>query len=49
MAAADKDNNITAGLITVKTFFAYWIKEIDTKRYGDDIPTLPLTNTVDIY
>ena len=25
------------------------IKEIDIKRYGDDIPILPLTNMADIY
>ena len=24
-------------------------KEIDIKRYGDDIPILPQTNTVEIY
>ena len=27
----------------------YWIEEIDIKRYGDDMPILPLTNMVDIY
>ena len=27
----------------------HWIKELDIKRYGDDIPILPLTNTVRIY
>ena len=27
----------------------HWIKEIDIKRCGDDIPILPLTNMVDIY
>ena len=27
----------------------HWIKELDIKRYGDDIPILPLTNTVKIY
>ena len=25
------------------------MKELDIKRYGDDIPILPLTNTVEIY
>ena len=35
--------------ITVNNFFTHWIKEIDIKRYGDDMPILPLTNTVDIY
>ena len=27
----------------------HWMKELDIKRYGDDIPILPLTNTVEIY
>ena len=35
--------------MTVNNFFAHWIKEIDIKRYGDEIPILPLTNTDDIY
>ena len=26
-----------------------WIKKTDIKRNGDDIPILPLTNTVNIY
>ena len=36
-------------IITVNNFFAYWIKELDIKRYVDDIPIVPLTNTVEIY
>ena len=46
---ADNDNDIAAGLITVNNFFAHWIKEIDIKRYCDDISILPLANMVDIY
>ena len=46
---ADNDNNITAGVIPVSNFFAHWINEIDIKKYGDDIPILLLTNTVEIY
>ena len=45
-------NNATdldATLMTVNNFFAHWIKEIDIKQYGDEIPILPLINTVDIY
>ena len=42
-------NNILATEITVNIFFAHWIKEIDIKRYGDELPVLPLTNTVEIY
>ena len=46
---ADNDNDITAGVIPVNNFFAHWINEIDIKKYGDDIPILLLTNTVEIY
>ena len=48
-SAVDNDNDITAGLIIVNHFFAHWIKEIDIKRYADDIPVLPLTNTINIH
>ena len=47
--AADNDNNIVACVIPVNEVFAHCIKEIEIKRYGDDIPILLLTNTVDIY
>ena len=33
----------------VNNFFAHWIKEIDIKHLGDDIPILPRTNTINIY
>ena len=45
----DDANEIDDGEITVNNFFAHWIKEIDIKCYGDDLPVLPLTNTVGIY
>ena len=45
----DKDNDILATEITVNNVFAHWIKEIDIKHLGDDIPVLPTTNTIDIY
>ena len=32
-------------MITFNNFFAHWIKEIDTKRLGDDLKILPTTNT----
>ena len=41
--------NLADDVITVNKFFVYWIKELDIKRYGDDIPILSLTNTVEIY
>ena len=48
-SAAENDNDIGAGYIPLNNFFAHWIKEIDIKKYGDNIPILPLSNTVDIY
>ena len=46
-SAVDNDDT-RAGVTPVNNFFAYWIKEIYIERYGDDMPILPLTNTVDI-
>ena len=43
-AAADIDGT----MITVNNFFAHWLKEVDIKRYPDDIPILPTNNTLDI-
>ena len=42
-------NDILATEITVNNFFAHWIKEIDIKRLGDNVPVLPTTNTIEIY
>ena len=42
-------NDILATEITVNNFFAHWIKEIDIKRLGDDVPVLPTTNTIEIH
>ena len=42
-------NNILATQITVNNFFAHWIKEIDIKHLGDNIPVLLTTNTIEIY
>ena len=41
---ADNDNDITADYIPVNNFFAHQIKEIDIKRYIDNIPILPLSS-----
>ena len=46
--AADNDIDIAAGIIAVNNFFAHWISKIYLKRYGGNIPILPLTNTVNI-
>lgn len=48
-SAANNKNNLDTTTVTVNNFFAHWVKEIDIKRYGDNIPILSLTNTVDIY
>ena len=48
-SAAENNNDITVGVITVNNFFVHWIKEIDIKRYGEDVPILLLTNTINIY
>ena len=42
-------NDILAGEIAVNNFFAHWIKEIDIKRPGDNVPILPTTNAIPIY
>ena len=40
---------IDGDMITVNNFFAHWIKDISIKRYGDNIATLPINTTLDIY
>ena len=40
--------NINATLVTVNNFFGHWLKEIDVKRYPDDVRILPTNNTVSI-
>ena len=42
-------NDIDDDLITVNTFFAHLLKEMDIRRYGDDVRKLPTNNTVDIH
>lgn len=46
-STANNNNNVNLGT-TVNTFLAVWLKEVDIKRY-DDIQSLPIQNTVDIY
>ena len=48
-SAAGNDKDITADVISVNNCYTHWIKEINIKRYGVDIPILLLTNTVNIY
>ena len=42
-------NDLDDDLITVNNFFVHFIKEIDIRRYGDEIRILPTNNTVIIY
>ena len=37
------------GVITVNNVFCHWLKEIDARRYPDDVRILPTNNTVEIY
>ena len=45
--STDKTANVNA--ITVNNFFCHWLKEIDARRYPDDVRILPTNNTVEIY
>lgn len=36
-------------MITANNLFGHWLKEVHIKRYGDDIPTLPLHNVLEVY
>ena len=39
----------SVNVITVNNFFCHWEKEIDARRYTDDVRILPTNNTVEIY
>ena len=43
------DNTANVNLITVNNFFCHWLKEINTRRYPDNLRILPTNNTVEIY
>ena len=47
--STNTNDNIDDDFMTVNNFFTHFIKEIDIRRYGDDIRILPTNNTVDIY
>ena len=36
-------------VITVNNFFCHWLKEINARRYPDDLRVLPTNNTVELY
>ena len=35
-------------MITANNFFVHWLKEVDVKRYGHNIPILPLNNILEL-
>ena len=45
--STDKTANVN--VITGNNFFCHWLKEIDARRYPDDVRILPTNNTVQIY
>ena len=47
--ATDATANIDATMTVVNNFFAHWLKELDIKRYPNEIRILPTNDTVDIY
>ena len=36
-------------MLMLNNFFARWLKEIDIRRYPDDVRILPTNNTVEVY
>ena len=46
---ADNAADIDGTLMTVNNFFWDWLKEIDIKRYPDEVSILPTNDTVEIY
>ena len=36
-------------LITVNNFFGHWVKDVERRRYPDDVTILPTNNTGDLY
>ena len=45
--STDKTANLN--MITVNNFFCHWLKEIDARRYSDDVRILPTNDTDEIY
>ena len=43
-----KTAQLDGDMITVNTFFARWITDIDIRRYPDDTRILPTNNNVDV-
>ena len=45
----NKSAAIDDDMIPVNNFFTHWIKDVNMRRYGDDIAVLPINKTMDIY
>ena len=43
------DKTADIDVVTVNNLFARWLKEIDIRRYPDDVRILPTNNTVEVY
>ena len=46
---SNKAQPIDGNMIPVNNFFTHWVKDVNIKRYGDDIVILPVNKTLDIY
>ena len=46
---SDKAAAIDEDIIPVNNLFVHWIKDLNIKRYGDDIAVLPINKTLDNY
>ena len=46
---SNKAQAIYGNIIPVNNFFTHWIKDVNIRRYGDDIAILPINKTMDIY
>ena len=49
MKRTDEKKNTDGTLIAANNFFTNWLKEIDIKRYPDEVRVLTTNNTVDMY
>ena len=45
----NKAQAIDGDMIPVNNFFTHWVKDVNIRRYGDDIVILPSNKTLDIY
>ena len=43
------DKTADVDVVMVNNFFVHWLKEIDIRRYADDVRILPTNNTVKVY